>query len=144
MAGSARVVTGELEQALWTNQVQSPWAGHGAVVRCGWLPARLAEIATLTAEVRRIARRVTLTGRVGIGAGLFRIDEDTDTQSQAAVVDRLRSSAWVGNVVVLRGSPELKEHVDVWGPPTGAIAATRALKQMFDPAGILNAGRGPL
>jgi glycolate oxidase FAD binding subunit len=140
--GSARVVTGELERALWTDQVQSPWAGHGAVVRCGWLPAKLAEITTLMAEVGRIARRVTLTGRVGIGAGLIRIDEDT--QSQAAVVDRLRSSAWVGNVVVLRGSPELKAHVDVWGPPTGAIAATRALKQMFDPAGILNAGRGPL
>jgi len=51
---------------------------------------------------------------------------------------------WVGNVVVLRADAELKQHVDVWGPPASAIDAFRALKHMFDPAGILNAGRGPI
>jgi hypothetical protein len=63
---------------------------------------------------------------------------------QAAVVERMRSSVWVGNVAVLRATRELKEHVDVWGPAASAADAVRALKGMFDPAGILNAGRGPI
>jgi len=51
---------------------------------------------------------------------------------------------WVGNVAVLRASRDLKHHVDVWGPASSAADAARALKGMFDPAGILNAGRGPI
>jgi FAD/FMN-containing dehydrogenase len=51
---------------------------------------------------------------------------------------------WVGNVAVLRASPELKQQVDVWGPASSAADAARAVKTMFDPAGILNAGRGPI
>ena len=61
-----------------------------------------------------------------------------------AVVERLRSSVWVGNVSVLRADVELKKHIDVWGPQSSSFDAARALKQMFDPAGILNAGRGPV
>jgi len=49
-----------------------------------------------------------------------------------------------GNVVVLRASHDLKQHVDVWGPAASAADAARALKGMFDPSGILNAGRGPI
>jgi len=47
-------------------------------------------------------------------------------------------------VVVLRASHDLKQHVDVWGPAASAADAARALKGMFDPSGILNAGRGPI
>ena len=61
-----------------------------------------------------------------------------------AAIERLRSSVCVGNVAVLRASQELKAQTDVWGPPSSAIAAARALKRTFDPAGILNAGRGPV
>ena len=93
-------------------------------------------------EVQTIAGPVVLAGRVGIGAGLLRVD--ADVRSQVAVVERLRSSVWVGNVSVLRADVELKKHVDVWGPQPSAFDAARALKEMFDPAGILNAGRGPV
>ncbi len=136
------VVTGEREMEIWTEQTRSPWAGTGAVVRFGWLPAKLAEVTTLMHEVQEIAGPIVMAGRVGTGAGLMRIDADARTQ--VAVVERLRSSTWVGNVAVLRASQELKQHIDVWGRPASASAATRALKQMFDPAGILNAGRGPI
>ena len=30
---------------------------------------------------------------------------------------------------------------DVWGPPGDAAAVMRALKERFDPAGVLNPGR---
>jgi glycolate oxidase FAD binding subunit len=136
------VVTGDPEMDVWTDQVRSPWAGTGAVIRFGWLPAKLADVATLMQDVQQIAGSVVMAGRVGTGAGLVRVDGDVRTQ--AAVVERMRSSVWVGNVAVLRASRELKAHVDVWGPPASAADATRALKSMFDPAGILNASRGPI
>src|SRR5262245_55580728 len=135
------VITGQQEMEIWADQTRSPWVGTGAVVRFGWLPAKLAEITTLMHDVQKIAGPVVMAGRVGTGAGLMRIDADARTQ--VAVVERLRSSTWVGNVAVLRASAELKQQVDVWGPPASASEAARALKQTFDPAGILNAGRGP-
>jgi glycolate oxidase FAD binding subunit len=136
------VVTGDPEMDVWTDQVRSPWAGTGAVIRFGWLPAKLAEIATLMHDVQQIAGSIVMCGRVGMGAGLMRVDGDVRTQ--AAVVERLRSSVWVGNVAVLRASHDLKQHVDVWGPASSAADAMHALKGMFDPTGILNAGRGPI
>jgi glycolate oxidase FAD binding subunit len=139
---SSTVVTGDPEMDLWTDQVRSPWAGTGAVIRFGWLPAKLADVATLMQDVQQIAGAVVMAGRVGTGAGLVRVDGDVRTQ--AAVVERMRSSVWVGNVAVLRATRELKERVDIWGPAPSAVDTVRALKGMLDPAGILNAGRGPI
>lgn len=142
LSRSSTVVTGDPEMDLWTDQVRSPWAGSGAVIRFGWLPAKLADVTTLIHEVQQIAGSVVMTGRVATGAGLMRLDGDV--RAQASVVERLRSSVWVGNVAVLRATPELKQRVDVWGPESSAADAVRALKSMLDPAGILNANRGPL
>lgn len=136
------VVTGDPEMDVWTDQVRLPWAGTGAVIRFGWLPAKLVDVATLMQDVQQIAGPVVMAGRVGTGAGLVRVDGDVRTQ--AKVVERMRSSVWVGNVAVLRATRELKEQVDVWGPAASAADAVRALKGMFDPAGILNANRGPI
>jgi glycolate oxidase FAD binding subunit len=136
------VVTGDGEMAVWSAQTRSPWSGTGAVIRFGWLPAKLTEVAMLMHDVQQIAGSIVMVGRVGIGAGLMRVDGDS--RVQAAVVERLRSSVWAGNVTVLRADGDLKQRVDVWGPPASAVDAARALKHMFDPAGILNAGRGPI
>jgi FAD/FMN-containing dehydrogenase len=38
----------------------------------------------------------------------------------------------------------VKEQVDAWGAPPSSAATLRALKQMFDPQGVLNPGRGPI
>jgi glycolate oxidase FAD binding subunit len=142
LTARSSVVTGEAERDLWQEQVRMPWVGHGAVVRVAWLPAKLTEITTLMQDVEQIAGHAMMVGRVGTGAGLLRIDGDA--RVQVAVIERLRSSVWVGNVAVLRASPELKQQIDVWGPATSAIKPARALKQMFDPQEILNAGRGPV
>jgi glycolate oxidase FAD binding subunit len=136
------VVTGDGEMAVWSAQTRSPWSGTGAVIRFGWLPAKLTEVAMLMHDVQQIAGSIVMVGRVGIGAGLMRVDGDS--RVQAAVVERLRSSVWAGNVTVLRADGDLKQRVDVWGPPASAVDAARALKHMLDPAGILNAGRGPI
>jgi len=143
LSSASRLVRDETEQSLWSEQVRGPWAESGAVVRVGWLPAKLTEVVTLVHEVQTMAAgRVNVWGRVGAGAGLMTIEGDALTQ--AAVVRRLRSSVFVGNVTVLRASRELKSQIDVWSLSGGAVKTLHALKQTFDPAGILNAGRGPI
>jgi len=143
LSGGARLVRDEAEPALWEQQVRGPWAESGVVARVAWLPAKLAEVVDLVREVQKMAAgRVSLWGRVGAGAGFMTIDGDALTQ--ATVVRRLRSSVFVGNVNVLRASRELKSQIDVWSLPGSALQTLHALKQSFDPAGILNAGRGPI
>jgi hypothetical protein len=85
---------------------------------------------------------VALVGRAGVGAGFVRVDADASTQVKA--IGLLRATDSVGNVVVLRAAPEVKAQADVWGPPGDTAALLREIKRAFDPAGILNAGRGPV
>jgi len=141
VSGDAMVVTGDVERAIWTSHTAAPWRGDAAV-RLSWLPSNLANVVALTTGMESATgAAAALTGRAA-GTGLMRLIGPP--RAQAAAVERLRASSDIGNVVVLRASRELKELVDVWGPPRDAHGVLRSLKQMFDPAGILNAGRGPI
>ena len=122
-------------------QIREPWHGDGAVVRMSWLPARLPQVLSLVGRLERSGGRAAFWARA-MGAGFLRLDGDA--ASQIAAIGRLRATSDVGHVVVLRASPEVKASVDVWGPPLESDPVARALKQMFDPRGILNAGRGPV
>jgi glycolate oxidase FAD binding subunit len=134
-------VVADEEEALWRSHNAAAWRGDAAV-RFSWLPARLPRVVALVGEIQHIDQvGATLVARAD-GAGILRLS--ADTRALAAAVNRLRGSPDVGHVVVLRASRELKEIVDVWGPPRDSDRVLRALKQMFDPAGILNAGRGPI
>jgi len=137
---SSRVVTGEAEIALWREHQARFWESPGAVLRASWLPADLEATLSMGAHLAS-SGLVEMIGRVGIGAGLVRIEGDP--VRQAAVIERLRASDVVGNVVLLRATPDLKSIVDVWGPRSNS-ALLDALKQTLDPGGTLGAGRGPL
>jgi hypothetical protein len=91
---------------------------------------------------RRIAVPVVLTGRVGVGAGLVRIDGTAPVQPTA--IETLRASPLLGHVVVLRADRSVKDQVDVWGPIGDSGRVMEAIKRKLDPAAILNAGRGPI
>ena len=114
----------------------------GTVVRLNWRPATLAQVLGLFDEMARAGGSLELVGRAAVGAGLIRIDGAIDWQ--AAVVQRLRAQDVVRHVTIVDAPPGVKEQVDVWGPlgAPGAIAAS--VKRALDPAGILNAGRGPI
>jgi glycolate oxidase FAD binding subunit len=141
MGGATAINVPDGEEALWRSHNAAPWRGDAAV-RFSWLPAKLPRIVALVGEIQHLDQvGATLVARAD-GAGILRLS--ADTRPLAAAVNRLRASADVGNVVVLRASRELKDMVDVWGPPRDADRVLRALKEMFDPAGILNAGRGPI
>src|SRR5688500_16639233 len=135
-AGAVSVVTGNEEWTMWHGHIASAWHGDAAV-RCSWLPARLPQVLSMVRTIRQSDRAgATLVGRAA-GSGVLRLAGDT--QALAAAVSRLRTSPDVGNVAVLRAPRALKEIVDVWGPPRDSDTVLRSLKQMFDPAGILNA-----
>jgi glycolate oxidase FAD binding subunit len=46
-----------------------------------------------------------------------------------------------GHAVMLAAPPNLKEGVDVWGPPPATLNLMREIKRQFDPKNLLNPGR---
>jgi glycolate oxidase FAD binding subunit len=142
VTGRSTILTDTEEREAWAEQLAAPWHGDAAV-RLSWLPAKLPQLLAMLDEMRRGADRVPVTfaGRV-IGAGMVGLSGETSVLARC--IERLRASSDVGHVVLLRGPRHLKETVDVWGPPLRSNGAARSIKRMFDPAGILNAGRGPI
>jgi glycolate oxidase FAD binding subunit len=141
VSGRTTILTDAAEQATWAAQLDVLSQGD-ATVRFSWLPSRLPQVLALLTELQRSGEvRVVFAGRV-MGAGTARlVGEQT---ALAAAVERLRASTDVGNVVLLRGSRELKERAGVWGPERASDRVARAVKHALDPAGVLNAGRGPI
>ncbi len=148
---SLDVFEGGAERALWEAHATEIWDRPGAIVRASWLPADIAaglrELAGLTACATHgggdaASGGSELAGRAAIGAGLIRIDGDMSAQAES--IQQLRASHVFGNVVIVRGSRELKARVDVWGSHGDRQPLFDSLKRAFDPNGVLNAGRGPL
>lgn len=143
VSAESQIISGRAERDLWRDQVAAPWMGDGTTVRLAWMPASLADVLTILERIgRETGTGVTLTGRAAVGAGLLRVDGSPD--AAAAFIGRLRDDGTVGNVVVLRAPSAVKAAVDVWGTPGDAAPVMRAIKNALDPAGILNAGRGPI
>jgi glycolate dehydrogenase FAD-binding subunit len=140
-ATSIETLDGDAERSAWQAHATEIWDRPGAIVRASWLPAN---IAAAIGELESMEHDPSfeLVGRAAIGAGHIRIDGDVP--AQAAAIERLRASRIFGNVVVVRGSAELKALVDVWGSHGNRQPLFDALKRAFDPNGVLNAGRGPL
>jgi glycolate oxidase FAD binding subunit len=141
LTGTVTLMTGPPEFDLWAQQIQAPWVrlqpdptSEPTVVRVSWLPASIAEVLALVGGH-------PFWGRV-MGTGLVRLAGESGTH--APFIERLRASRAVRHVVVLQAPRAVKEQVDAWGPPLSSAAVTGALKQMFDPSGILNRGRGPI
>ncbi len=136
-AGQVDVVSGAAEVELWTTHNQRVWTAPGAVIRVSWLPAALRDVLALVEDISH-AHPVTmeLVARAGVGAGFVRVNADARTQV-AAIEGVRRKSDIVGNVVVLRAEHEVKEKVDVWGPPRDTTALVGAIKNALDPQGIL-------
>jgi glycolate oxidase FAD binding subunit len=130
------VVDGDAEWTLWHDHGTAMFNGEAddAIVRVSWLPANLGQVLA-TAPAYMI-------GRAAVGAGLMRIPGDADAQARA--IEQLRASPLLGNVVVVRGSSELKARVDVWGSAGNRQPIFDALKRAFDPHNVLNPGRGPI
>lgn len=139
---TARVLSESDEAAFWNGHSQFADEERGALLKVSVLPTDLGETLNV---VERLAgdRGYVAAGRAGAGVFLLRIAGDV--QLQKRVIDGLRDVLQIGrgSAVVIKSSPELRKHVDVWGPIGDGLAVMKSVKQQFDPVGILSAGRGP-
>ena len=134
------VVAGVDEHALWEAHERRAWEGDGAVIKLTLLPADLGETLRWLAATGAAWEMI---GRAGVGAMLLRVDGDAALQARVLRDLRARFTPGRGSAVLVRGSESLKALVDVWGPPGDSLPLMRAVKQQFDPDGLLNPGRGP-
>jgi glycolate oxidase FAD binding subunit len=138
----ARTLSGSAEEQFWQNHTRLADDDRGALLKVSVLPTELAETLTL---IERLAgkRGYVAAGRAGAGVFLLRITEEV--QLQKRVIDGLRDAQQIGrgSAVVIKCSPDLRTHVDIWGPIGDGFSLMKAVKQQFDPAGILSPGRGP-
>lgn len=139
---AARAVSGSEEDALWGEHSNFATGDNGALLKVNVLPTELAATLSL---IDRLAgpRSYAAAGRAGLGVFLVRIYEDSQLQNR--VIEGLRDALppGRGSAVIVRASPDLKAHLDVWGPIGDGLSLMRAVKQQFDPAGVLSPGRGP-
>jgi glycolate oxidase FAD binding subunit len=138
----ARTLSESAEVQYWQSHARLADDERGVLLKVSVLPTDIAE--TLTTIERLAGKRgYAAVGRAGAGVFLLRIIEDV--QLQKRVIDGLRDALPIGrgSAVVIKGSPELRTQVDVWGPIGDGLALMKAVKQQFDPAGILSPGRGP-
>jgi glycolate oxidase FAD binding subunit len=142
-ADEERLVTGPEEAGAWSRHRDLVWAAPGTIIKLSWLPASLPSVLSVLEDVDSMeGRAVALLSRAGVGVGFLGID--ADAAATVRVVERLRASPSVGHVVVLRADASVKERIDVWGAPADSAALVAEVKRAFDPAGILNARRGPI
>ena len=140
--GRAATVSGAEEATLWASHTARPWGGAGTVVKMAMMPTEVRPtLAWIDQELCGVEWEAV--GRAGVGVLLLRINGDAPQQQHAIEALRSRVPPGRGSVVVVRASDEVKRVVDVWGPAGDALPVMRAIKHAFDPAGLLNPGRGP-
>jgi glycolate oxidase FAD binding subunit len=112
--------------------------GGALAVRLGTVPSRLA--ATM-AVVATVLPELSVSGSAALGA-LRAMGPAPDGATLATALARLRNAVADvdGGVIVERAPRAVRAGLDPWGP-TPALDLMRALKQEFDPRGILNPGR---
>lgn len=143
-AGTAREPRGPEDQARFWQAVQDLGRDDPAadlIARVGVRPADLGRAleAIRAAFDGRLPAAVARAGS-GVITCFWSSREDPDPSGRAA---RLRGAAGAlsGTVVIERCPTALKAAIDVWGPAGPDWRLMRAIKDQFDPAGILSPGR---
>jgi glycolate oxidase FAD binding subunit len=140
--GAAATLDGAAAADLWGRLRTRPWgdADAGLKLRCA-----IADLPPLLCRTHEAAERAGLTLRVTAhaGSGIGHAALSGDTAGQAAAVEAIRAAAEArgGSAMLLHGSSELRRAVDAFGSLGDAGPLTLRVKQQFDPAGVLNAGR---
>ncbi len=82
-----------------------------------------------------------------LGSGILYLSipvtSDADFEGLANTLTQLRQSAMEarGNLIVEAAPPELKQHIDVWGPVGDTFGLMKQVKDRFDAGRLLNPGR---
>jgi glycolate oxidase FAD binding subunit len=139
---NAEIISGDEESVLWRAHAARPWNKPGCVIKISTLRSQLPQ---LVAWLRETARHADweCVGRAGVAVLLFRLDAPDADQERLVTELRARFKPGEGHVTVLRASPSLKTRVDASASVGDALQLMQIIKRQFDPAGILNPGRGP-
>jgi glycolate dehydrogenase FAD-binding subunit len=111
------------------------------------LSALPADLNALIADVNRALPPVRL--RAHAANGVVRLHGDDRWLDRLNVEERLSKLAEMrrlaqargGQMLILRAPDEIKSRIDVWGEVGPGRGLMRALKEKFDPYGLLNPGR---
>ena len=141
--GSAVVLGGEEEQAAWGRHA-AHWLPGGTLVKLSTVPAELfPTLVWLRDRAAKDGIEMAAAGRAGLGVVDVRLDGPLEAQAGLIAALRERLPIGRGSAVIRRGNAELRQRIDAWGAIGEGMRVMMAIKRQFDPAGLLNPGRGP-
>ena len=141
--GSARLVAGDEEAAAWRDHARH-WEADGTLIKLSTVPAELVPMLEWVEQATsRAGLELSLAGRGGLGVVDLRLQGPLEAQARLVTDLRARLPIGRGSAVIRRAEPALRQRVDAWGPIGDSLRVMQAVKRRFDPAGLLNAGRGP-
>lgn len=146
LSGSATstILKGEAEQQFWL-RYHDRWDQSGTIIKLSLLPRALVPTLEWLREAAAGAElRMTAQGRAGLGVVDVGLDGPVDAQARLVTQLRERLSSGSGSAVIRRAKADVRRAVDPWGPIGEGLPVMRAIKQRFDPNGILNPGKGPV
>jgi glycolate oxidase FAD binding subunit len=118
----------------------------GAVVLKATLPDSAVEELVSRAEQDAAAEKCDCAAiaQLGVGIAHFCLMTELTTDTQAALLRRLRAAAESlgGALVVERAPLPIKQQMDVWGTPGSDFTLIKKMKAVWDPQGVLSPGRG--
>ncbi|MCY4026008.1 MAG: FAD-binding oxidoreductase [Acidobacteria bacterium] len=131
------------EQAVWARHA-AHWSAPGTLLKLATVPAELfPTLVWLRGRAAGAGSELAAAGRAGLGVVDLRLDGPLEAQAEVVTELRARLPVGRGSAVIRRGAPELRSEVGAWGPIGDALPVMQAIKRRFDPAGLLNPGRGP-
>jgi glycolate oxidase FAD binding subunit len=116
----------------------APPGERGLRIRVDALPARVNAAAR---TLRDAGSRLLVYPGAGLVFAFFELGPDAGGAQAALAAARDAARAGGGGFVVEAAPLAVKRAHDVFGDPPGGLGVMRALKQGFDPEGILNPGR---
>ena len=132
------IVDSEAEAAVWSDHHARESADDGLVARISVLPMAAPKVCEL---VQQLASEFgvgwTMTGRAALGVLRVRATGDAAALQRFAAALRVGVAAQNGHVQMTAGAGVPGTAVDPHGPVGSAAAVGFAVKQRFDPAGVL-------
>ena len=145
--GVTTIEEGESHQRL-QNSIQEFSAANGKT-ECVIAKVNLkrTDIAEFVSQIIGTSWTTEVQMMVMLGSGVLYLAiplvPDTDMQYLANTLTQLRQSVQnaQGNLIIETAPPELKRHIDVWGPVGDTLRLMKQVKAKFDAGGLLNPGR---
>lgn len=149
LAQGAAAADPALAEAAWQNlalfsRPASQEAGETVIVRVGAPPSALPDVWAALGRAAPAGYTASGLAYAGVGLAYARwgaAAADPPAVAAALAGLRARLAEIQGYAVVEDAGPGTRAAIEIWGPPPPTLGLMRALKQRWDPRGVLNRGR---